>query len=288
MERLSVITAIHNGLPMNRLYWKALSNNTQSPFDLIIIDNHSTDGSEKFFEGLATETKNSKNQVIHIRNEFNQSYPESQIQGMGFAQSGILCFFNNDIWMPKNWDVPFVQKLNENPLLILSASGQEAQPTQQRSNELKRKWKHILFLSNIWQKVLGKDEESRLWKALEWMYGSLDNFVPPTLSTAESMNGIKGDSVVCHRDVIRTLGDLWDPEIEAADWHLYLKAASLNERNPAFPLPQVLLTTYIHHFGRYSAKQKYEPYRKSVRFRKIEEVWGAEVMKRLWWGTYLP
>ena len=78
---------------------------------------------------------------------------------------------------------------------------------------------------------------------------------------------------------------LWDSEIEAADWHLYLKAASLHEKDPSFPLPQVLLNTYIHHFGRYSAKQEYEPFRKAIKFKTVEEVWGKETVRRLWWGN---
>jgi GT2 family glycosyltransferase len=53
MLKLSVITAIHNGLSMNRLFWKALSENTSTPFELIIIDNHSSDGSEIFFKQLS-------------------------------------------------------------------------------------------------------------------------------------------------------------------------------------------------------------------------------------------
>lgn len=65
---LSIITAIHNGLPMNRLFWKALTENTQTPFELIIIDNHSTDGSEDFFKALGDETRGQKQEVIYLCN----------------------------------------------------------------------------------------------------------------------------------------------------------------------------------------------------------------------------
>ncbi len=208
MSSLSIITAIHNGLPMNRLYWKALSGNTAAPFELIVIDNHSTDGSEKFFKGLMEKNEKANQKVVYIRNEFNQSYPRSQIQGMRVAQNEILCFLNNDIWMPKQWELPFQTRLKQNPLLILSPSGQEAQPTQKRSNELKASWKWVLFFSKVWKQVLGKGEEERLWKALEWMYDSLESFKNPTVSHKETMNGIKGDSVVCHRDLPKTLGEM--------------------------------------------------------------------------------
>ncbi|MCX6103734.1 MAG: glycosyltransferase [Proteobacteria bacterium] len=288
MSSLSIITAIHNGLAMNRLYWKSISENTVAPFELIIIDNHSTDGSEKFFTELEEKTKTKLQRVVYIRNGFNQSYPASQIQGMGFAENEILCFFNNDIWMPKGWEVPFQKLLKQNPLLILSPSGQEAQPTQRRSNELKSKWRRALFTSKIWKGLLFKTEEQYLWMALKIMYGTLDPFKNPTVSDRQTMNGIKGDAVICHRELPETLGPLWDPEIQAADWHLYLKAATLNEKDPSFPLPQVVLGVYIHHFGRYSARMKYEPFPEAIRFKTIEEVWGENRIKRLWWGNFLP
>lgn len=288
IQPLSIITAIHNSLPMNRLFWGALSTNTQSPFELIIVDNHSTDGSEEFFSKLAVETAGTRTEVIYIRNKTNQSYPQSQIQGMERARYDILCFLNNDIWMPRGWELPFQKALIENPLLILSPSGQEAQPTQRKSDQLKARWKRCLWLSKMWSVLLGKSEEERLWKSLQWMYGDLDSFQSPTPSAESSMPGIKGDSVIVHRQILTMLGSLWDPQIQAADWHLYLKAASLHEKNPHFPLPRVLLNSYIHHFGRYSARQKYEPLPPGTSFKTIEEVWGRDTVQRLWWGYSLP
>lgn len=286
LEKLSIITAIHNGLSMNRLFWKALSENTQSPFELIIVDNHSTDGSESFFKDLSKTTHGTGQEVIYIRNQQNQSYPQSQIQGMKRARHDIFCFLNNDIWMPKGWEKLFLVALKENPKQILSPSGQEAQPTQEKSDALKRNWKHCLWLSKVWAFCFRKSEEERLQKSLRMMYGDLEEFKSPTDSKSSWMVGIKGDSVIMHREVLEYLQP-WDPEIQAADWHLYLMAASLNEKDPSFPLPRVLLGSYIHHFGRYSARQSYEPLPPEVKFKKIEEVWPAETVQRLWWGYHL-
>jgi glycosyltransferase involved in cell wall biosynthesis len=285
---LSIITAIHNGLPMNRLFWKALTENTQTPFELIIIDNHSTDGSEDFFKALGDETRGQKQEVIYLCNPKNQSYPRSQLQGMDAARYEVLCFLNNDIWMPKGWEKPFLEALKEDPRLILSPSGQEAQPNQRASTQLKRRWKHVLGFSKIWAVSMRKTEEERLWKSLSWMYGDLKKFVSPTRSTQAWMPGIKGDSVVFHREVCKFLGSPWDLRIQAADWHLYLLAASYREKDPSFPLPRVLLNSYIHHFGRYSARQTYEPLEDRESFKTIEEIWDPETVKRLWWGFHLP
>jgi GT2 family glycosyltransferase len=288
LRPISIITAIHNGLPMNRLYWKALSKNTSAPFELVIVDNHSTDGSEALFRELSQGTGSDTQKVVYVRNEHNQSYPASQLQGMAAASHDILAFFNNDIWMPFGWEKPILRELEKDPRVILSPSGQDAQPTQTHSDRLKRRWIIARRLSKAWAWLLRKSEEERLWKSLEWMYGDLENFRSPTPQLKPSMDGIKGDSVVLHRSVVSELGGIWDLQLQAADWHLYLKAAAHAEKHPGFPLPQVLLDTYTHHFGRYSIAQDYEPLPAGTSFRSIDEVWGRETVRRLWWGYHLP
>lgn len=280
---LSIITAVHNSLAMNRLYWEMLVANTTTHFQLVVIDNHSTDGSEEFFLKLSQRARGPK--VTYVRNEKNQSYPASQNQGMQHAQHPILCFLNNDIWLEKGWNENFVTELDANRYQVLSPSGQEAQPTQALSDALKKRWKRTIALSKVWKTLFLKSEEERLWWCLTFMYGKLDPFVSPT-PRVPSFNGIKGDAVVFHQDLLSILPDPWDERIEASDWHLYLTVAKLHEASKYIPLPKVLTSVYCHHFGRYSAKQKFEPL--DVKFLKLEEVWKEADIRRLWWGYQLP
>ena len=46
---LSIIVAVHNQLAMNRLFWRHLSANTENEWELIVIDNGSSDGSGCLF-----------------------------------------------------------------------------------------------------------------------------------------------------------------------------------------------------------------------------------------------
>jgi len=46
---ISVITAIYNQRAVNELFWEHLQRYTKNSFELIIIDNGSTDGSADFF-----------------------------------------------------------------------------------------------------------------------------------------------------------------------------------------------------------------------------------------------
>ncbi len=116
------------------------------------------------------------------------------------------------------------------------------------------------------------------------MYGDLEKFKSPT-PKAPNFHGIKGDSVIFHRDLLNVVPDPWDERVEASDWHLYLQLAKLNEENPTIPLPLVLTGVYGHHFGRYSAKQRYEEL--ETKFQKLEDLWSQTEINRLWWGFRL-
>ncbi|MDD2962187.1 MAG: glycosyltransferase [Muribaculaceae bacterium] len=70
---ITIITAIYNQLPMNKLYWEYLNRYTTVPYELIIVDNGSTDGSLEFFQNLEKYYP-----VTVIANDGNYSYPYCQ------------------------------------------------------------------------------------------------------------------------------------------------------------------------------------------------------------------
>lgn len=45
---ISIVTAVHNQIGMNRLFYETLKRNTRNVYELIIIDNNSTDGRANF------------------------------------------------------------------------------------------------------------------------------------------------------------------------------------------------------------------------------------------------
>jgi len=92
---ISIITAIHNGLAINKFYEASLKKYTVNPFELIIIDNASKDGSAEFFENAGYKV---------VRNQQNYSYPYCQNQGTKIAKGEYLFFLNNDIVVAPCWD----------------------------------------------------------------------------------------------------------------------------------------------------------------------------------------
>src|SRR5580704_1210526 len=99
---ISIITAIHNQLAMNKLFYAALKKYTRHKFELIIIDNHSTDGSAEFFDSKRAR-------IIH--NDHNYSYPYCQNQGIDSAKYEYLAFLNNDIVVAPRWDQRLIETL---------------------------------------------------------------------------------------------------------------------------------------------------------------------------------
>lgn len=286
-ETFSIITAVHNCLAMNQLFWKTLDENTATPFELILIDNHSTDGSEVFFQQLA-QRETGPHRVVYVRNPTNQSYPASQIQGMALARYAHMGFLNNDIWMPKGWELPLLAALDANKYAVVSPCGPDAFPFQDAADASKRRWKHRTWLSFIWKLLTRATEGERLEKSLRWMYGDLDNFSAPLpKNSPRQFDGIKGDVIFFSKSLLEIEPNPWDPRIEAADWHLYLTMAQHHENNPEIPLPQVLTSSFVHHFGRYSARQTYEPFSRDG-FLTVDEVWGKERLRHFWWGYRHP
>ena len=107
--KISIITAVYNQLAMNQIYWENLKKNTQHPFELIVIDNASTDASADFFESVGARV---------IRNPGNYSYPVSQNQGIPVAQGEWLAFLNNDIIVSEGWDDTLMANAVHNLSLI--------------------------------------------------------------------------------------------------------------------------------------------------------------------------
>ncbi|MEO5572209.1 MAG: glycosyltransferase, partial [Bacteroidia bacterium] len=108
---ISIITAVHNGLAMNKIFLDNLEKYSHHPFELIIIDNNSTDGSREFFK---------QNKATVIENAGNYSYPYCQNQGIKKAKFDILAFLNNDVIVSPGWDKRLIEIAEKNSLEIIT------------------------------------------------------------------------------------------------------------------------------------------------------------------------
>src|SRR5687767_11155464 len=123
---ISIITAVHNQLAANRIFLESIRKYTFHPYELIIIDNNSTDGSKEFFRD---------NGAILIENTSNYSYPYTQNQGIRRARYDHFAFLNNDIVVAPNWDQHLLDSMKINGLDVITVCGIERMESPEQTKK---------------------------------------------------------------------------------------------------------------------------------------------------------
>jgi len=135
---ISIITAVHNGLAFNKIYLEYIRKYTHHPYEVIIIDNASSDGTREFFQSEGCTV---------IANNLNYSYPYTQNQGIRAAKGEYLFFLNNDIVVSPFWDKHLIEIAREQDIDIISAAGIENMGNSKETKALSRRWKKVkIFL----------------------------------------------------------------------------------------------------------------------------------------------
>lgn len=269
MKKISIITAIHNGLAFNRIFFDSLKKYTQHPFELIIIDNASTDGSTDFFR---------QNGAVLIRNEENYSYPYTQNQGIRAASSDYLFFLNNDIIVSPQWDRLLISIAEENGIDILSGKGIENMGTKPETKKFDRRWKRIKYPLLIWRK-----NQITLLLMAKLMYGNWEKFCAGQLAKYGHtvIEGILGNNVMMTRKAIDILG-LWDEGQQAADFDLFMRAKKRSIETGDIKPCHIALGVFIHHYIRMTSKYyrvKPKPFADRDRLIPLSAKWTAEEME---------
>ncbi|MBM7037668.1 glycosyltransferase family 2 protein [Vibrio ulleungensis] len=269
-KKVSVITAIYNQLPMNKIFYENLVKNTFYDFELIIIDNNSNDGSREFFKSC---------DVIVIENDGNYSYPFCQNQGIDAASGEYLCFLNNDIIVSKDWDKNLIESMEANELEVATSCGIERIETKEATKKIKRKWKAI---KNPLSLFGFNDINLRLMHKL--MYGNWDQYTQArkTEFDRQILEGFVGNTVVIKDSALEKIGR-WDDRIQAADFDLFLRTKERHLTHGDIKPVHIALDTFNHHYIRLTAKIKYPPFKDKNNLISLDEKWGKETQSK-----YLP
>ena len=98
--RASVIIPCYGQVEYTRLCIDALMRHTRPPWELIVIDNGSTDGTAAYFAGLRAEARIP---VEIITNPENRGFPAACNQGLKAARGDYLVLLNNDAVVTDGW-----------------------------------------------------------------------------------------------------------------------------------------------------------------------------------------
>ena len=261
--KLSIITAVYNQLPMNQIYWENLVKNTRHAFELIVIDNASTDASADFFESVGARV---------IRNPGNYSYPVSQNQGIAIAQGEWLAFLNNDIIVSKDWDDTLIANAEHNQLDVITSCGIERIESKAATKKLRRRWNRIRGLVGL----LGTGRNSLLLMH-KWMYGNWAAFCKYRQDKFkhQAVEGFVGNTVMFSRRALAILGP-WDETQQAADCDLFLRTA-LRARDVGDIRPMhIALDCFNHHYIRLTMKGGYPPFVDKDKLIPLDQKWTPE------------
>lgn len=263
---ISIISAIHNGLPMNKIFWKYLLKYTHYPFELIIVDNNSADGSREFFKSVG---------AVVIENKLNYSYPVCQNQGIAAAKYDTLVFMNNDIIVSPQWDLRLMETAEKNGLDIITPVGIEMLEDKKVTKAIKRKWlrvKNPLSLFGF--------SRCNLLFMHRLMYCNWESFANKRFQKFGSAikEGFIGNTVMMKKQAIEKIG-LWDERIQGADFDLYIRSKKRNTEVGDIKPVHMALGVFIHHYIRLTVKSTRSDFADKDNLISNEEKWGREAME---------
>ncbi len=267
---ISIITAIYNQLDMNRLYWESVTANTDGDWELIIVDNGSTDGSREFFEALGPRVK-------VIANDGNYSYPYCQNRGIAVAKGDTFAFFNNDIILPPHWDSRMLKVLGRDGNEVLTLASNDRAGDAVSTRRLSHRWKRIKY-----PVITLFGQRRRALKAMIWLsYGSWEKFCEKMWHKygLGLRLGFSGSAVMMTRKAVDIFGG-WDPSQQAADFDMFLRTMQRAETVGDIKPMSVVGGVFHHHFRRLTMRCDYPPFADADNLRAVSDKWDRSTYDR--------
>jgi GT2 family glycosyltransferase len=261
---ISIITSVHNQVGMNRLFYETLKQKSSLPFELIVIDNNSTDGSREFFRAHAD---------VVIENERNYSYPYCQNQGMQKARYPYLAFFNNDILVSEAWDKKVIALMEEKGIDVVSFATNDHLENTQIQRKLNNRWKRIKYPLI----VLFGTGYTNLKVMARLMYGNFERFCRQRNEKfgQQTKEGFSGSAILFKKTVLEKVGN-WDERIQGADFDLFCRTKARSISHGDIRPIQIALGIYFHHYQRLTLKARYEPFADKDNLISFNQKWGEQ------------
>jgi GT2 family glycosyltransferase len=108
-DSASVVVVTHDGLPFTRLCLETLLGNTAGDFELIVVDNGSSDGTPAYLTRLVQSDARAR----VLLNACNVGFAAACNQGLALAGGEHLVLLNNDTMLPPGWLAGLLAHLRE-------------------------------------------------------------------------------------------------------------------------------------------------------------------------------
>jgi GT2 family glycosyltransferase/tetratricopeptide (TPR) repeat protein len=107
----SIIIFTHNRLEQTKKCVKSIRNHTREPYEIIFVDNGSTDGTLNW---LYCQVKENKNYRL-IENKKNVGLAKGRNQGINLSQGEFILLLDNDVVVSEGWLFGLLDCLNHSP-----------------------------------------------------------------------------------------------------------------------------------------------------------------------------
>jgi|GEM_PF-541409 len=108
---VSIIALTYNQLGYTKAFIESVLHSTAVPFELILVDNNSSDNTSAYLTELASQ----RNNIKVILNKENMGFPGGVNQGIKAASGKYILIANNDIIVTENWLNRMVEAAESNP-----------------------------------------------------------------------------------------------------------------------------------------------------------------------------
>ncbi|HLD30115.1 MAG TPA: glycosyltransferase family 2 protein, partial [bacterium] len=114
---VSIVMLTFNQLNLTKQTLESLDRTAEGPFELILVDNGSTDGTRKYLQALEKE----RTDVRVILNEKNLGFSKANNQGICIASGEDIVLLNNDVVMTRGWLSGLRACMDSDPRIGLAA-----------------------------------------------------------------------------------------------------------------------------------------------------------------------
>ena len=116
-DLVSIIIVTYNQLEYTKKCIDSIKEKTSSLYELIIVDNASTDDTAVYLKSLPAEKK-----ITVILNKENSGFPKAVNEGIKHANGNYILLLNNDTVVTKNWLSNLIEKINNEEKIGLAGT----------------------------------------------------------------------------------------------------------------------------------------------------------------------